>query len=257
MNRRPHIGVPTQTLQAIDDIPAWMPDSWVMNQRYYRALESVGALPWMLPLFEDEDTLRLMYDRLDGIFLAGGVDLDPASYGADVDELCGRTDPPRDRVEILLAQWAAADGKPLLGVCRGMQIMNVAAGGTLVQDCTAYVSGADKHDYFPTEGHARDYLAHDVELAPDSRLAAAFGATRVAVNSMHHQVIDRLGTGLVISAHADDGIIEAIETTGDDYFVGVQWHPEMLIDSDAGTRRLFGSFIDAALAWRARGSVLA
>jgi putative glutamine amidotransferase len=246
----PHIGVPTQTLQAIDGIPDGLPRSWVMNHRYLLTLESVGAVPWLIPLLEDEDVLRQIYDRLDGIFLGGGVDLDPASYGAAREEACGNTDLDRDRVELLLARWAEADGKPVFGVCRGMQILNVVAGGTLIQDFAVSMPHLLKHDYFPTDGHARDYLAHDVALAPDSRLASAFGRTRVMVNSMHHQGVARLGAGLVATAHAADGLIEAVEGLGGEFRVGVQWHPEMLIDSGDGTRRLFEAFIDAARAYR-------
>jgi putative glutamine amidotransferase len=255
MQYRPHIGVPTQTLQVIDGIPAGLPRSWVMNQRYLHALESVGAVPWLIPLLDGEDVLRHMYDHMDGIFIAGGVDVDPDSYGEPRDALCGSTDPARDRVELLLARWALEDGKPLLGVCRGMQILNVACGGTLHQDCSAYWPDAQKHDFFPTQGHARDYLAHDVQLTPGSRLARVFGAERIRVNSMHHQGIERLGHGLAVTAVAPDGLIEALEPVGADgtFHIGVQWHPEMLIDGDAGTRRLFRAFIEAASAYHESG----
>lgn len=257
MRRRPHIGVPTQTLQAIDGIPPGLPHSWVMNHRYHAALESVGGVPWMIPLLDSEATIRRMYDRLDGIFLAGGVDVDPSSYGAVRSAQCGRTDLARDRVELLLARWAAQDGKPIFGVCRGMQIMNIAAGGSLFQDCATDHPDASKHDYFPTAGFARDFLAHDIEIAPGSRLTDVYGGTRGRVNSMHHQGIERLGAALLVTARSDDGLIEAIEAEGAGFGVGVQWHPEMLIDTDAATRRLFQSFIDAALAYGEARAVLA
>jgi putative glutamine amidotransferase len=260
MQQRPHIGVPTQTLQVIDGIPEGLPRSWVMNHRYYTALESVGALPWMVPLLNGEDTLRGMYEHMDGVFLAGGIDVDPSMYGAEPDPLCGTTDPDRDRVELLFARWALEDGKPLLGVCRGMQVLNVAAGGTLHQDCTAYWPGAIKHDYFPTEGYARDFLAHEARLVPGTHVSAALGGGTVRINSMHHQGVQQLGSGLRASAFAPDELIEAVERideSGTLFQVGVQWHPEMLIDSDAGTRQLFRSFIDAALAFRELKNVLA
>lgn len=243
---RPLIGVPTQTLHAIDGIPEGLPHSWVMNHRYLTALASVGASPILVPLLDEDDALRGIYERLDGVFLAGGVDMDPESYHVDRDPLCGRTDPPRDHVEIRLARWAVADGKPLFGVCRGMQVINVAAGGSLLQDCAAFHPGAIKHDYYPTAGYARDHLAHDVRLAPASRMARLFDGEVAAVNSMHHQGIAGLGDGLVPSAFAPDGLIEALEAEGDAFVIGVQWHPEMLIDRDAGTRRMFEAFVDAA-----------
>ena len=254
-NRRPLIGVPCQTLQAIDGIPEGLPHSWVMNHRYFVALTAVGAAPVMVPLLDEEpDTLRAIYDACDGIFLAGGVDVDPLSYEEVAHELCGRVDPPRDRVELAFARWAREDGKPVLGVCRGMQIINVAAGGSLCQDTTQLFPGAIKHDYFPTAGFARDYLAHEIRLEAGTRLQQAFGGDTHMVNSMHHQACTRLGRDIVPSATAPDGVVEAIEGDGNAFLVGVQWHPEMLIDVDEGTRRLFRDFVEAAAAWRANSA---
>ena len=258
MDSRPTIGIPAQTLQAIDRIPEDLPASWVMNQRYFLACTSVGAVPWMVPLLDaDPETLRCIYERLDGIFLAGGVDVDPASYDNERHELCGRTDLARDRTELQLARWALEEGKPVFGVCRGMQVINVAAGGTLVQDCGALIAGAIKHDYFPGAGWARDHLAHEVQVAEDSRLGRSFAAANVRVNSMHHQGIQTLGDGLTATAWAPDGLVEALESTGSAWVVGVQWHPEMLIDSDPGTHRLFADFIGAAEEFRRSGVVAA
>jgi putative glutamine amidotransferase len=254
MTRPPAIGVPTQTLQAIDGIPADLPRSWVMNQRYLVALAAAGAAPSLIPLFDDQpDTLRALYDRLDGVFVAGGVDVDPASYGAAPHPRLGRIDPPRDRVELRLVEWAMAEGKPVLGVCRGVQVLNVAAGGTLFQDCATQIPGAIKHDYLPTEGWARDYLAHQVELSGGSRLHAIFGQGTTRVNSMHHQAVQRIGAGLVPTAHAPDGVVEALERPDHPFLLGVQWHAEMLIDRDPGGRRLFTDFVAAATRWAARG----
>jgi putative glutamine amidotransferase len=244
---RPLIGVTMQTLQAIDNIPEGLPHSWVMNERYVSALATVGASPVLVPLLDDNDTLRAIYETLDGVFIPGGVDMDPSSYGCERHELCGRTDPPRDRVELLFAKWAAAEGKPVLGVCRGMQVLNVAAGGTLHQDTTTHFANAIKHDYFPTAGFARDYLAHDASVLRGSRFHAIVGGLdTIRVNSMHHQGIEKLGEGLIVSAVAPDGLAEAIEREGDSFLVGVQWHPEMLIEKDAGARALFRSFVEAA-----------
>ncbi|MBV9773894.1 MAG: gamma-glutamyl-gamma-aminobutyrate hydrolase family protein [Gemmatimonadetes bacterium] len=255
MQHRPVIGIPTQNLQSIDRIPEDLPASWVMNQRYFLACTSVGALPWMVPLLDDDpETLRGIYDNLDGIFLAGGVDVDPSSYGDDRHDLCGRTDLPRDYVELQFARWALEDGKPVLGVCRGMQVINVAAGGTLYQDCADQYPDAIKHDYFPGAGWARDYLAHEVRLEEGTRLRRLFGADEVMVNSMHHQGIRRMGRGLTASAVSPDGLVEAVEGTGDAFLVGVQWHPEMLIDTDEGTRRLFEEFIESANEFHFQGS---
>jgi putative glutamine amidotransferase len=251
MRQRPVIGIATQTLQSIDRIPEDLPPSWVMNQRYFHACTGVGAVPWMVPLLDDDpETLRAIYERLDGVFIAGGVDVDPRSYGGLPHALCGRIDPPRDAVEIQLARWAMEDGKPVLGVCRGLQVINVAAGGTLFQDCALY-EGAIKHDYFPGAGWARDHLAHEVRILPGSRLHGAFGVEEAMVNSMHHQGVEALGAGLAATAWAPDGMLEALEgPCGGPFLVGVQWHPEMLIDAHAGTRRLFEAFIEEACRFR-------
>ena len=244
---RPLIGVPTQTLQAIDGIPQDLPHSWVMNHRYFVALTSVEAVPVMVPLLAtDEATLRALYERLDGVFLAGGVDVDPSSYREDKLDVCGRTDPDRDRVELMFTRWAIEDGKPVLGVCRGMQVINVACGGSLVQHVDAPFI---KHDYFPTQGFARDHLAHDAVVREGSMLHRIYGAASINVNSMHHQGIKSLGDGIAATIHAPDQLIEGIEGTGENFLVGVQWHPEMLIDNDAGTRRLFTEFRDAAVSY--------
>jgi putative glutamine amidotransferase len=252
---RPLIGVPTQTLQAIDDIPAGLPHSWVMNHRYFLALTLVDAAPVMVPLLaNDEAALRAIYERLDGVFLAGGVDVDPAAYKEDRLDVCGRTDPDRDTVEIMLTRWAIADGKPVLGVCRGMQVINVACGGSLLQDVAVAQEQYSKHDYFPTQGFARDYLAHEAMVTPDTFLHRVYGGATISVNSMHHQGIRTLAPDLIASVHAPDGLIEGVEGTADNFLIGVQWHPEMLIERDAGTRRLFQEFRDAAQAHALSGS---
>jgi len=251
---RPLIGVPTQTLQAIDNIPPDLPHSWVMNNRYFVALTVVEAVPIMVPLLNDTDTLRAMYERVDGVFLAGGVDVDPASYREDKLDVCGRTDPDRDRVELLFTKWAIEDGKPVLGVCRGMQVINVAAGGSLVQDVEHESERFLKHDYYPTQGFARDYLAHDAHVREGSMLHRIYGSTTIKVNSMHHQGIRKLGDQLDASIHAPDDLIEGIEGTNDNFLVGVQWHPEMLVEKDRGTQRLFREFRDAAASWMMSGS---
>lgn len=247
MTMRPLIGIPAQTLQAIDGIPEGLPHSWVMNSRYYLAAASAGAAPVMLPLLDaDPAALRATYERLDGLLLAGGVDMDPVTFGEPPHPRLGRTDAARDAVELALARWAIADGMPVLGLCRGLQVLNVALGGSLFQDIEAEIPGALKHDYFPTSGFERDYLAHEVSVAAGSRLHEAFGAAVVRVNSMHHQAIKALAPALHVSARAPDGVVEAVESDTAQYLVGVQWHPEMFEQSDPGTRRLFERFLDAA-----------
>ena len=243
--RRPVIGIVTQTLASI---PGQTPLSWVMGQKYVRAFTAEGGVPWVVPLIQgDEDTLRCIYERLDGLFLMGGVDMDPVQYGEERLPVCGQTDPARDWTELTLTRWAMADHKPVLGACRGVQVINVAAGGTLYQDIATQCPQALKHDYFPTaNGYTRDLLVHDVRTRPDSRLARILGGEPVLVNSMHHQGIKELAPGLVPSAFAPDGLIEAVEGTNGHFLVGVQWHPEELAEKQLPQRRLFAAFIEAA-----------
>jgi putative glutamine amidotransferase len=259
---RPVIGIPTQNLQSLGGVAPEIPPSWVMSHRYVRAITSVGggggAIPWLVPALDDDlDTLRAIYDELDGIFLPGGADVEPASYGAERHPSCDRSDPARDRVEVELVRWAMKDRKPVLGVCRGLQIINLAAGGTLFQDLTTLRPDSIKHDYFPfRDGFPREHLAHSVRVTKGTRLGRLMGTAEFLVNSMHHQGIERLGNGLVASAFAPDGVIEGVETPDDYFLVGVQWHPEVLIEDDPKTRRLFEEFIAAASDFReARTSV--
>ena len=250
-HKRPIVGVPTQNLQSIGGVSPDFPPSWVMSHRYVQALTAAGAIPWLVPLVDDEPTLRAMYEELDGVFLPGGADVDPASYQAERHAACDRSDPARDRVELALVKWAMADRKPVLGVCRGLQIINLAAGGSLYQDLAALRTNSIKHDYFPyRDGFARDHLAHPVRVVEGTRLHRLAGTTEFAVNSMHHQAIDKLGTELVASALAPDGVIEGIESVDDYFLVGVQWHPEALIDTDPTMRRLFDQFAEAASDYR-------
>jgi putative glutamine amidotransferase len=246
MPRRPIIGIPTQTLHSIDGIPEALPESWVMNQRYSRAVAAAGGLPVMIPLLDDDDTLRALYDRMDAVLLPGGGDLDPATYGEPPLPTCGRLDPARDRVELRFARWAIAEGKPLFGLCRGLQIVNVALGGTLYQDIAAQRSDAIKHDYFPTAGFPRDHLAHPVTVASGTRLEALVGTAPLKVNSMHHQAVKDLAPGLVSTAVAPDGMIEGLESSGNQFLLGVQWHPESLTDRDPRMHRLLTGFVEAA-----------
>ena len=245
--KRPVIGIPTQTLQSLGGVSAEIPPSWVMSQRYIVTLTNAGAIPWLVPLIDD-DTLHGIFEHLDGVFLPGGADIDPVSYGQAPHPLCDKTDRDRDRVELALAKWAIEAHKPVLGVCRGMQLINLAAGGTLYQDLAEQKQGSIKHDYFPFGGQnfRRDFLAHEVEVAAGSRLAKVFGEGALRVNSMHHQGVRDVGKGLTVSATAADGLVEGLEASNGAYVVGVQWHPEALTDNEEASRRLFEDFVETA-----------
>jgi len=248
MPRRPVIGIAMQTLPGKPG--GELPNCWVMGHRYVEALRGVGAVPWLIPLLpHDLGTMNSIFERLDGVFLTGGVDVDPSQYGEDRHPLCGRTDPDRDAIELMLLRHAVGRTLPVLAVCRGIQILNVNCGGTLYQDVTAQVPSALKHDHFPTiHQPSRSYLAHEISVDRSTRLGSILGADSAPVNSMHHQAIKALAPGLKASAFAPDGIIEAVEGTGEQFIVAVQWHPEELAETQPGMKRLFESFIAEAVA---------
>jgi putative glutamine amidotransferase len=246
--KRPLIGVPTgrEKSQRFFGLPLY-----IMNQTYIRVLESLGALPVMIPLQMTAETLHGIFARLDGLFLPGGEDIDPGNYGAERHPQLGAPDKERDRTELLLTRWALETGMPVLGVCRGIQVINVVCGGTLYQDIHSQRPDLEKHDYFPPS-YERYRITHQVAIEPDSQLAQALG-TRHEVNSMHHQGIDRLGHGLRVVGRAEDGLPEAVEMPPLPFIVGVQWHPEELAKTDQHSNSLFYHFIRAAAGdWRSQ-----
>jgi putative glutamine amidotransferase len=189
---------------------------------YVRAVQRAGGLSLILPP-DDEAAERPdeLLDKLDGLILIGGADIDPASYGAAPSPRTGATRPERDRFELALAHGAMERGMPLLGICRGGQMVNVACGGTLVQHLPDVV-GDDHHLATPGE-----FSEHEVELEPGSLAARAAGADRITVRSHHHQAVEELGEALQATGHAlPDAIVEAIEHPAHDFTLGVLWHPE-------------------------------
>src|SRR5262245_52408224 len=244
MPRPPVIGIPTQTMHAI---PGETPDCWVVGQRYVQAVVAAGGTPWLIPLLAEEVALREIHERLDGLLLAGGSDVDPGSYGEERRPTCGRSDCSRDRVELTLIRWALQARTPIFAICRGMQILNAALGGTLFQDLTSERPEGIRHNHYaPAEGLQRDSLVHAVRVNRGSRLADILGSELVDVNSLHHQGIKALARGLRRTACASDGLIEAVEGIDDGFLIGVQWHPEELADRHEPHKQLFRAFIAAA-----------
>ena len=244
---RPLIGVPTgrERSQRFHGLPLY-----IMNQTYVRTLENLGALPVLIPLQMTEATLRGIFERLDGILFPGGEDIDPSNYGEDRHHELGSTDKERDRTEMLLAGWALEEGLPVLGVCRGVQLLNVVCGGSLFQDLTSQAPSMHKHDYFPPT-FERFRITHQVAIEERSTLARSLGQVH-EVNSMHHQGIRGLGNGLRVVGVAEDGLAEALEVSELPFTVGVQWHPEELAKTDEHSAGLFYQFVRAASSdWRA------
>lgn len=234
---RPLIGITTSSFAAPNT-------GWRYNRGYVGCIEAVadaGGLPVLMPVTVDTDTRRQMYHRLDGVLFSGGEDIDPAFYGVEPHPALGKTDANRDRAELELVRWALNDDRPLLAICRGHQLLNVALGGTLLQDIPAQHDTTINHD-----GAIRDGLAHEIDIDPASRLAAVLGVTRVMVNSLHHQAIDAPATASCITAYAPDGIIEGAELPDKQFALSVQWHPEDLFRQHEVMRRLFRAFVEAA-----------
>ena len=222
-------------------------EQWAISPTYVRAVQAAGGIPVPIPLLSADEGLWSFYERLDGLVLCGGGDVAPEAYGARDEGRCTHIVPERDALELCLTRRALADGLPILGICRGIQVLNVAAGGTLIQDIPSTWPNPLSHATPSTR--LRDHLAHTVHLEPDSLLHRLWGgavagthaAPDVWVNSMHHQAIDLLGDGLRVTARSQDGIIEAVEGVGARGTVmGVQWHPEELQNgSDDLHRALF------------------
>jgi putative glutamine amidotransferase len=209
-----------------------------INQAYARAVASAGGVPVLIPSLSATAGLRALYDTLDGILLPGGADIDPARYGEAPDPTVDAPDPSLDETELALARWALAEAKPILGICRGQQVLNVAAGGTLVQDIPSEVPGALIHRVEP-----RNALAHSIVVEPDSRLADLLGAVHVDVNSLHHQAVEDVGPGFIVTARAPDGVIEGLERPDHPFAVSVQFHPEELVPGHEASERLLRRFV--------------
>jgi len=220
-----------------------------LNEVYTRAVARAGALPVIVPLGLLDEALHALLSRLDGVLFSGGGDVETSRYhGLDHPCVAG-VDPDRDRVELLLAEQVVRRGVPFLGICRGIQVINVALGGTLYSHIADQHAGALKHDYYPD--YPRDHPAHEVKIAAGSRLAEILGVTQVATNSLHHQGVQQPAPSLHVLAYAPDGIVEAVEYEGHPFGLAVQWHPEWMPDS-LPMQALFRAF--AAAASQAKGA---
>jgi putative glutamine amidotransferase len=214
-----------------------------VNSAYISSVLQAGGLPLILSPLISLDMIAAMVDRLDGVLLTGGEDLAPATYGAGAHPALGVTDPRRDTLELAVVRAARTRSIPLLGICRGLEVLNVALGGTLWQDLPS-----ERPDSLPhNQVSGRTARTHPVSVTPGSRLAAAVGGGRLEVNSFHHQAIRTLAPALVATATALDGIIEGVETVDGGWLLAVQWHPEeFYADPAAPDRGLFTALVAAA-----------
>lgn len=233
--KRPLIGVTAGIAKTDHEV-------FALRDDYVRAVETAGGLPVVLAPGPTAQAAELV-SRLDGLLLSGGTDLDPAHYGEEPHPTVAGVSLERDAFELALSREALARDVPLLAICRGHQVLNVATGGTLVQDIPSQISGALDHD--PKTERWR--LAHDVRILPGTRLREILGRDRVAVNSFHHQSIRTPGQGLVVSACAvGDDVIEGVELPERRFVLGVQWHPEAFWDQPQHFQPLFAALVQAS-----------
>lgn len=235
----PLIGVTANTMPAKDGRPG----TNCVGEAYINAVLNAGGIPVIIPTAITPQKLPQLFQRLDGLLLTGGGDIDPARFNGKPHPRVYDIDDRRDDQETSLVRMAAETGKPFLGICRGIQVINVALGGSLYTDIWDQMPGAVKHDHFPDI--PRDHLAHQVTIAPGSRLAQILGGESFSVNSLHHQGLERVAPGLAPVALAVDHLVEAVELEGHPFGLGVQWHPEWL-QAYPPQRQLFQALIQAA-----------
>jgi putative glutamine amidotransferase len=234
---KPLIGVTTYNGKSPNNNPIT-----AVQHTYIRAVTQAGGLPVLIPAILPEEDFLELYSQLQGIMFTGGGDVSLNHFaGVDHVRISG-VDESRDFTEISLLRKAVNDGKPLLGICRGTQVMNVALGGTLYTHVADQVKNALDHDY---PGELFTAIVHPVNVDETTHAAEIFGETLLNVNSLHHQALKDIAPTLRVSGRAPDGVVEIIEIPEHPYAVGVQWHPEWLTDQPV-TRRLFKSFVDAA-----------
>jgi putative glutamine amidotransferase len=242
---RPRIGITSWLRNDADGLERWA----AVRDTYTRAIRAAGGLPFILPVADDDPDLIARYlDAVDGLIFPGGGDVAPAYYGEARDERCHEPDGERDLFEIHLARAALERRTPILGICRGLQLLNVAAGGTLYQDLACRPGTLPHHD---TRGENRRKLIHGVRILPGTRLHAIMGVTESQVTSTHHQVVKELAPGFRATAESqEDDVVEAIERPDHIFLVAVQWHPERMYRDHPEHLALFRALVVAAGAAR-------
>jgi len=214
---------------------------FTLGNDYVQAIQAAGGLPVVIPHRSDEQA-AIILSKLDGLLLSGGGDIDPDYFGQELLPENGNIDPLRDSFELKLTRLALERGMPILGICRGMQVINVAAGGSVWQDIHLSIDQPLQHSQLAP----RWYATHHIKLVQGSLLERILGRNTVRVNSFHHQIINNLGKNLVISALAGDNVIEAIECSGvKNFTLGVQFHPENMYLHYPCILSIFSTFIEA------------
>lgn len=205
------------------DVKDGPPEHALVQANYYRAIQQAGGVSILIPPMSDADLDELM-PRLSGVLFIGGDDYCPSNYGEEPHEKVERCHPNRDEFDVRLMRKALSTVTPILGICAGAQLLNIALGGSLIQDIPSLVKNA--HEHTSKDPWTNGFNKHSVRLEPHTELANVYKSTDLQVVSSHHQAMQRLGNGLVAVAWAEDGIVEAIESKVRPFTIGVQWHPE-------------------------------
>lgn len=229
--RKPVIGV----TPLYDDA---MASVWMLPE-YLDGVTEAGGIPVILPLEGDPQTISQLVGECDGFLFTGGHDIDPILYGEQPRPYCGNCHAVRDRMETLLFQRVLEADKPVLGICRGLQFLNVALGGNLYQDLEEQHLSIIRHK----QQKPYEKPSHAVQILPDTPLFEIYGRDRIMVNSIHHQAVQELAPALSAAALSEDGLVEAAYMPGREFVLGVQWHPEYLLRGDENQYKLFSAFV--------------
>jgi putative glutamine amidotransferase len=240
---KPLIGITAGEIK--NKLYPWGPIVYGQCHTYVDAVIRAGGVPVILPITDDFSVLRALSDKLDALLLSGGNDINPTLYGEDPYETTIDMSDLRDRTEVFLLQESLKRNKPILGICRGMQLLNVVCGGSLYQDIKHDIPEASNHR---SSLEAEDYksLSHGIKFKPESKISKALDAEFIKANSLHHQTVKELGKDLIAVGWSEDGLIEAIEMTNEQFVIGIQAHPEALEnDVEPEWQKLFTAFIAA------------
>lgn len=213
-----------------------------LHQINYEKISEYGGLPVVLPNLSGEDEVKVLAEKLDGLLLTGGGDIDPLLFNEEPHKELGEVTPRRDFFEIALAKEILKLNKPIFGICRGSQILNVASGGTLYQDIYSQKDGELLQHL---QKAPREHAAHFVQVEEETMLFDIVKSNKIKVNTFHHQAVKGVGEGIKVSSRASDSVIESIESVEHKFALGVQWHPEYL--KDEASQELFKAFIAACL----------
>lgn len=239
--RSPIIGI-SATVLKIESGSFMGLERFAVVSDYIEAIRVAGGIPVILPMIEEKEVIQQQMELVDALLLSGGYDVSPLFYGEEPKRDLEVIRPDRDLYEIQLLQTARDLQKPILGICRGLQILNVAFGGTLYQDISTALPLSLQH----TQKAKPEEATHSISLLPDTRLQKIMEEEILLTNSFHHQAIQNLAPGLIANAYAKDGIVEGVEAEDGRFILGVQWHPELMFVKYPKMLKLFYAFIEAA-----------